>query len=272
MINETFSFPRFWKYFLYDLKQMWRGHSKAAVVIGLMSVFFYIIWVTGSLLLSHRWSAPGIEMRAIVVLVAFAVLELYQARTYGHLTDRKAGSAWLMVPASGTEKTVSMLLITCIVLPVLFFVVYLLADGFLSLVDPTYGKALLTGGAAAWQSILDALTAAEVEGVKISLGALVFPAIFSLFLNFTYFLLCGLVFKKNKILLAILVIYGIQLLITSVGAFLLPSVNFHMDNVEDPMVVVNYVNGALNWATAIAALITAALFFGVWYRVKTLNH
>ena len=32
-MNETFNFSRFWTYFKYDLKQMWRNHSKAAILI-----------------------------------------------------------------------------------------------------------------------------------------------------------------------------------------------------------------------------------------------
>jgi hypothetical protein len=138
-MNEIFDFKRFWTYFKYDLKQAWRNHSKAAIMIGGASAIFYVIWVLASLVFTQHWSSPIIYARMGVFFLAFAILELYMVRTYGHLTDKKAGSNWLMVPASKAEKFVSMLLMVCIVIPLLFFVVYMVLDGFLSLVDPTYG-------------------------------------------------------------------------------------------------------------------------------------
>ena len=39
-MNEIFDFKRFWTYFKYDLKQAWRNHSKAAIMIGGASAIF----------------------------------------------------------------------------------------------------------------------------------------------------------------------------------------------------------------------------------------
>ena len=122
-MNEIFDFKRFWTYFKYDLKQMWRNHSKAAIMIGGASAIFYVIWVLASLVFTQHWSSPVIYARLAVFILAFAILELYMVRAYGYLTEKKEGSAWLMVPASKTEKFVSMLLMVCIVIPLLFFVV-----------------------------------------------------------------------------------------------------------------------------------------------------
>ena len=46
-MNEIFDFKRFWTYFKYDLKQAWRNHSKAAIMIGGASAIFYVIWGSG---------------------------------------------------------------------------------------------------------------------------------------------------------------------------------------------------------------------------------
>jgi hypothetical protein len=156
-MNETFNSSRFWTYFKYDLKQMWRNHSKAAILIGGASAIFYVIWLLFSLVFTQQWNTPPIAARVVILVIAFAILELYQVRTYGYLTEKKAGSAWLMIPASKAEKYVSMLLVTLVVIPLLFFAVYFLIDGFLALVDPTYGQALLTGAVGAYKALIDGM-------------------------------------------------------------------------------------------------------------------
>ena len=134
-MNEIFDFKRFWTYFKYDLKQMWRNHSKAAIMIGGASAIFYVIWVLCSLVFAQHWSSPVIYARIGVFFLAFTILELYMVRAYGYLTEKKAGSSWLMIPASKAEKFVSMILMVCIVIPLLFFVAYALIDGVLALVE-----------------------------------------------------------------------------------------------------------------------------------------
>ena len=102
-------------------------------------------------------------------------------RSYGYLTEKKAGSNWLMVPASKAEKFVSMLLMVCIVIPLLFFVVYMVLDGFLSLVDPTYGQALFTGFTGAYGKLLEGLTEFSAESpIAFTPSSFVFPTIISL--------------------------------------------------------------------------------------------
>ena len=51
-MNETFNFSRFWTYFKYDLKQMWRNHFHAAIMIGGASAIFYLTWVLVRLVLT----------------------------------------------------------------------------------------------------------------------------------------------------------------------------------------------------------------------------
>ena len=103
-MSEIFNFKRFGTYFLYDLKQMWRKHSRPAIMIGFSIAIFYILWVLFGLVFSQNWSAPSIEFRVMMFTVAFTILEFYQAKTYGFLTEKKAGSAWLMVPASRADN------------------------------------------------------------------------------------------------------------------------------------------------------------------------
>lgn len=254
---------------------MWRKHSKAAILIGGASAIFYILWLMFSLVFAQEWKTPPIAARSVVFLIAFAILELYQVRTYGYLTDKKEGSAWLMIPASRAEKFVSMLLVTLVVVPVLFFVVYIVIDGFLSLVDPTYGKALVTGFSGAYSQFLNAVAKINSETtMRFTPSSLVFPAIVSYFCNFLYFLLCGICFKRNKLVGAIAILFGLSTVFSLLTGFVLPHVFENwpagMDVSEETLSI--YFRNSLYIMNTVSCLIAIGLGLGIWYRIKTLQH
>ena len=274
-MNETFNFNRFWTYFKYDLKQMWRNHSKAAIMIGGASAIFYVVWVLFSLVFFQHWTSPVIYARFGVLVLAFAVLEFYQAYTYGYLTDKKKGSAWLMIPASKAEKFVSMLLITLIVIPLLFFAVYFLIDGILSLVDPTYGKALISGFLGTYSDIINGLSSIGGESaITFTPGTLLFSGIVSVFINFLYFLLCGICFKKNKIVGAIAIMLGLSLVLSLISGFFMihfvQNAQFNFDG-NDPQAF-QWLANLMNVSVFISCLLTVGLGWGVWRRIKTIQH
>ena len=273
-MNEIFDFKRFWTYFKYDLKQAWRNHSKAAIMIGGASAIFYVIWVLASLVFTQHWSSPIIYARMGVFLLAFAILELYMVRTYGYLTDKKAGSNWLMVPASKAEKFVSMLLMVCIVIPLLFFVVYMVIDGFLSLVDPTYGQALFTGFTGAYSKLLEGLSEFGAESpIVFTPSSFIFPTIVSVFCNFLYFLLCGICFKKNKLVSAIAILFGLSLVLSLLTGIFVPRIFTNIDfNNMDDMQIARWVTGCMNAGVILSCLLTVGLGWGVWRRIKTIQH
>ncbi|MBR3387799.1 MAG: hypothetical protein IKG84_06165 [Bacteroidales bacterium] len=272
-MNETFNFSRFWTYFKYDLKQMWRNHSKAAILIGGASAIFYVIWLLCSLVFTQEWHTPPIEARMVVLILAFGILELYQVRTYGHLTEKRAGSSWLMIPASKAEKYVSMLLITLLVIPLLFFAVYFLIDGFLSLVDPTYGKALLTGAMGAYQSLLEGISmVGEASPISFTASGMLGYTLVGFFCNFLYFLLCGVCFKKNKLVSAIAILFGVSLLFSLLTGILLPSYLKNIDVNLDETQLAEWAVRMMNVSVAVVSVITVGLAWGVWRRIKTIQH
>jgi hypothetical protein len=274
-MNQTFNFKRFGTYFKYDLTQMWRNHSKAAILIGGASAIFYILWVLFSLVFAQEWHAPMIEARAVVFIIAFTILEFYQVKTYGHLTEKRAGSSWLMIPASRAEKFVSMLLITLIVIPLLFLAVYGIIDGFLSLVDPTYGKALVAGFAGVYAKLVEGL--AEINGqidLNLSTATLVFTSVLGFFCNFLYFLLCGICFKRNKLVAAFAILFAFSVVMSVVMGFVGPAIVENWPNdidwTED--MVISWTNGIMNFSVIMSILMTVGFGWGVWYRIKTLQH
>ena len=193
MVNDTFSAKRFGQYFMYDLKQLWHNNGKAALALGFISVICYIIWVAFSLIFVGTWQAPGLVARLVFFSIGSMILVFYQTRTYGYLTEKKAGQSWLMVPASHLEKFVSMMIITIIVIPLAYLVSYLVLDSLIGLLDKTSGGPLLGGFGSVMDSVDRALSAAREEGFQFSLSAFMIPSVFQFIFN------CALAWTAGKV-------------------------------------------------------------------------
>ena len=70
---------------------MLRNHMRAAIGIGLSGLIVYVIVVGFCLLFNGEWTGPGIKARFMVFYVASVILQLYQTRTYGYLTEKRKG-------------------------------------------------------------------------------------------------------------------------------------------------------------------------------------
>lgn len=270
MKNEVFNGPRFWAYFKYDFIQMWRNHVKAAVGIGLAGLIWYFIYVIFHLVLEGTWSGPGLVSRFIVFTLAVAVLELYQTRTYGYLTDKKKGSAWLMIPASTFEKWVSMMLMTLVLLPVLFLCSSFLVDGLICLLDPTVSQPMYSVITDGFQELNQELLELNTSYMTTwNLGMIGLPALVGFWCSLLFFLLCGLCFRKNKILSAFAILFLFSVATSLVtGAVTLN----HVEDFEDFATAEEAIRTVINWSTAISAVIDIALAGGIYYRLKTLKH
>ena len=223
-MKEIFDFKRFWTYFKYDLKQMWRNNSKGAILIGGASAILYVVWVLLSLVFAQHWSSPVIEVRAVVLMLAFGILELYQVRTYGYLT-------------------------------------------------PTYGKALITGFMGAYSDVLSVFQEIGNESpITFTPSSLIFPTIVGFFCNFLYFLLCGICFKKNKLVCAIAITFGISMVVSLLMGLLFPLFVHNFDFEVDETQIATWMTWIMNASIVFTCLLTIGLGWGVWRRVKTLQH
>ncbi|MBR1570965.1 MAG: hypothetical protein IJ651_09575 [Bacteroidales bacterium] len=272
MKNEVFDFGRFWNYFKFDLKQMWRNHSRPAIVIGGMGLIVYVIWVLMGLIFGGGvWQGPSLGARIVVMAVAFIVLMFYQTRTYGYLTDRRQGSSWLMIPASSTEKFVSMLLITLLVIPILFVVVFFCVDFILSIADPTVGQSILGAVFSADLSALGDMSQSESMFMNFSKGPMAALMVISLINNFLFFLLCGLCFKRYKILGAIGVTFAVEVVLSILGSIFIPMFADNLVYLEEESAF-QMMNGVLNAVLVFSIVVVLALAAGIFFRIKTIKH
>ena len=276
MVNETFDSKRFGRYFRYDLSQFWHNNGKAALLLGFLSVITYLLWVGGCLVFTGTWQAPSVGMRLLFFSLGFIVLVFYQTRTYGYLTEKRAGQSWLMLPASTLEKFISMMIITILVIPFAYILSYLALDSLIGLLDPTAGGLIVSSASGVLDGLGKALSAASEEGLQINVMAFALPLLLQFVLNMLYFLLCGICFKKWKILGGIGVVMGLQMVFTPIVSSLVykywtPILTEQSFN-EDPIQSLSIVNGIINYATITNAVVVIGLAVAIYYRLKTLKH
>lgn len=270
-MNSSFSFRRFGTYFLYDLREVWKNNSKAFYIFGGSGVMLYVVWVLFSLVFTQTWTAPVIWARAGVFGLAVCGLSLYYARMYGFLTERKAGSQYLMLPASTGEKFASMIVISIIVVPIVFTAIYLALDGAITLLDKTAGSSLIAG-IGEIKSGFNKMVEAEGDGFVISFGWFIISIVISSIENLLYFLLGGLIFKKWKIAGSIGVSLLIGIIFGNIFGLIVTGDGFEYWTKlleADPEGISRQV---LIWSNVICGLISAGLATGIYFRIKTIKH
>ena len=176
-----------------------------------------------------------------------------------------------MLPASTMEKWVSMLIMACIVLPVLFFCASFLVDGVLCALDPTLGKSMASVLAGGWQEFVNNLTDVNSEyTLTLNVAPLAWGILLSTWGNLLYFLLCGICFKRNKIIGAFAIAFGLSILssifMSSFGLSLVENLD-----VDDIAMAEANINRLFVWVNTISAIFAAVMVGGIYWRLKTIK-
>ena len=267
-MNKIFDIKRFGNYFLYDLRRAKNNYGLSLLIMGLIPVILYVVYLLLSLI-SGQGVDPmpdGMKFGAIFALL-FVVIFGAGTKLYGFVTEKRAGSDFLMLPASTTEKWLSMVLMVCIVLPVVFFALLLLSDGVMSLVFPnTYGNRLLDRNL-----ISDLLYGIQGEqGISLNLPAILFCSWCENILVFTLGAIC---FKRAKVAKTLLCLFGFGMVLSTLLVLIFGTSHIDTDRLmtifDNPDLAVGFVNRAIN---ILYVLIIGGLLWGTWYRLRTLKH
>lgn len=265
-MNNTFDLKRFGKYFRYDLVSAWQNAGVSVLTIAAMPVWFFVIVQLVSLVFNGRFgnlNTAGI-LSAYMVSFILALL-FFPVQLYGRLTEKKAGSDWILLPASRFEKFLSMLLLTCVVLPAVWLCVIASCDGILTLLFSNYaGMGLVT--------VMDGLTTAmnEVHGENVELA---FSAPYMLYLewcgNILLFTLGAIFFRKNKIVYTFLSIFAISLVaVLAVGLIFGGNINIEPQDISEDRFM-----RLFNMGLYLFYIVSFALLdLGIYFRIKTLKH
>ena len=279
IMNKTFSFSRFGRYFVYDCRRWAVNYGPTLLLMSAVPVILYTIILVYSLLFKQVWATPGETTRIITACIVIGILMLtYPASVYGFITDKRAGAAFLMLPVSRLEKFLSMILNTVVIVPMVFGIIYLILDAVICVVDGTCGGTLFSS---------------VVDGIKVlatfafDSGAPIHVSMLSVYLNSVlgclYFLLGALLFKKHKILYPILILVGFNMLLSmligivvTTGIFdeeMIESIGSFLENVIMDRSMMAWIVPMYNvMATIWDFVVVGGLMTAVYFRLKTIKH
>ena len=270
-MKDIFDFKRFGNYFLYDLKNAQSRFLISLLVLGCLPVITFFFGEIFHLIGTGSWDFNydvGFRVFTFVVASLITIL-VFPGKVYGGLTDKRRGSDWVLIPASVTEKFVSMVLIVCVVLPVCLFAILFGADALMSLFFPhAYGAPLPN---------IDILKQFSEEmsfnsyGLEVNIdptGLL----ICYWFTNILAFTLGAVFFKKSKVAKTFLVAAIIGMLFSSLISIFFTGNMTSLENMIESMNAVELfktLNVFLNvsiWLEIIVLLVC------LYLRLKTIKH
>ncbi len=275
-MNNTFSFSRFGRYFKYDFKRWASSCGVPLLITSLMPIIAYAVIVTYGLVFRGEWCAPGLTTRSLIAcLIPVVIIITYPAAMYGFVTDKRSGSMFLMIPVSLTEKFVSMVINAVILLPLLSSAVYFLSDALICLVDKNCGGALIASASSIVETVFRGAWTKEAP---------IYVSLFSVCVHFAsclmFFLLGAVLFKKHKKFFPILILIGIQMLLSLFVGFCITWGQTHREfMISLGNKFVDHSDFFINSLSAINAvmycwdvLVLVALGAAVFFRLKSLKH
>ena len=156
MNSNTFNFKRFGSYFASDARNCVANFGLSAILISCAGVMTYLAVTLFNLIFNGEWVSTGQALRLFVFCMAMIVMVTSMpVKCYGRLTEKRAGSSWLMIPASKTEKFASMVILNCIAIPLIIATAYLLLDLIICTIDPSCGESLVFGLRELWFTVME---------------------------------------------------------------------------------------------------------------------
>ena len=203
MNNDVLNMNRFGRYLVTDIKSAISRYGISLLVMATISVTGYLLAGFFTMIVGNGWHSLGIAGRFMMMAITFFVLTLSApAKIYGFITDKKEGSSFLMIPASSLEKTISMILVCCVILPLVFFAVYMSLDQIICLIDNRCGDSIIIAINNSRELLLDAFQriSRETQNYIPDYSSLSSPWMYvdDLAQGFLVFLLGALIFKSSK--------------------------------------------------------------------------
>lgn len=294
MKNDKFDFLRFGKYFASDIRTCWANYGLSLMTIAiLVPVVLYVVTAALNMLSSYSWDGPDSGLRLITCCFAIiCMIVTMPVKCYGKVTEKKFGSFWLTLPASRLEKFISMILMTCIIVPALGIGLYLGIDAFICAIDNSCGDSLLAHSIGFLRNINDIqeLSLNFINGtVEIENAAVAHKIISQLDSPLLYideifgislpFLLGAIYFKKGKTVKTILVMFAASIAISIAVTPVMESWTngiFEGLKEDSSQIISMFDNGFFKNIVLIDTIsdtvTNVALLTCIWLRIKTLKH
>ena len=265
-MKEIFDFKRFGKYFVYDLRQAVNRYGLTALILGLWPFIWFVFTRFLSFVFGTGYNPDFVKASTSwPVIVSIIVVLSFGSRVYGGVTDRKKGADWISLPASALEKTLSLLLITCVVLPITLFVLVGISFALVSSLVPELYECLQ----AIWSDSFFSELFSGTSYVNVPLILWL-----SWCENILVFSLGALCFKRNKVGKTILCLIGLFALLGIITMLVFGTANISSETIErflgdfDAARAQTLVNVALN---LIYSVVFVLLIGGIYARIKTIK-
>ena len=294
MKNDIFNFRRFGKYYATDFRTCWANYGLSLMTISLLTpLVLYVIVATINQIMHNTWDGPDIGLRVFAFAVAMICMVVTMpVKCYGKITEKQYGSFWLTLPASRLEKFISMILMTCIIVPVSGALLYLGLDALICAFDHTCGQNLFAGGTELLQRMGEAkdVTLNLIdESITIEDATLVQELVRQMNNPWMYideifcftlpFLLGAVFFRNGKTVKTFIALFAISTVTGMICSPIMTNWVMEMFNNlnEDPDAILQMLNNKLFKNLVLIDTITdtvtnLALMAGIWFRIKTLKH
>ncbi len=288
-MNDIFNFRRFGKYFTSDAKSCSANYGLSMLLISFMGLIIYAGTILMGLIFKGQWGGPQLGFRVVTFAVSMICLTFSMpVKCYGRITEKRFGSQWIMIPASGFEKTLSMILMNVIVMPLVMCIVYLGVDAILCGIDSTCGASI----AGSFKYLLDSYIELSLAG-QYDLSQ--YPAIVNFFKQvscpwlyvddimgfFLITLLGSILFTKGKtsktILSYIAVTAALGIMVTPLANIIFKefaTLNINADAPEamNQLFSMGVFRHAALIDTINDTLVNLGLITAIYFRVKTIKH
>lgn len=272
-MNNVFDIKRFGRYLAYDLNNARNTFGVSALTVGLLPLILLFFYTLFALVFTGNVIQVALPAKMFILVFAFIIVGISgPVKLYGHLTERRSGSDWLMIPASSFEKFLSMALILCIVLPVVVLGLFSVCDLLLSWIVPIYGESVVReigGGASRLLSSLDS----DVPLVFFTPGGAVTGTWLTWCEAVLPFALGAIIFKKGKAAKTILCLIGLNMLLSIIVAIVFKSVDFsNFEMFLENLTAENagfWVNFFVN---AFYLVVVGGMLTALYFRVRTIKH
>lgn len=258
---------RFWKYFVHDLRNAKNNFGLSLLIIGSMPLIMYLFCHLIQLVFTGNWGFENPANGPIAFTLACLVTILMApSKLYGRITDKRYGSAWLMLPASSFEKFLSMAVICLLLLPVCLLGLLFFTDWLPSLISNEYGPTVFY-----YATHINRIF--ENSGTNEVLQINIIPIGFAWWSSrILIFLLGAIFFKRAKVGYTILAYMGLSTVFSSLVFLCINLFSFNPAELfrgASP-------EGIINWANTFAAT-TYTIFIGallclIYLRIKKISH
>lgn len=283
MKSDVFNIERFWKYLKTDLSMAIQNYGISLLIICGFGLAAYIVaYAFCAVIPGVTWEGFGLPARITFFIISLVCLGLTMAtKMYGGLTEKRAGTSFLMLPASRLEKFISMILVCVVIVPAVFVIVTFVIDFLLCTIDGQCGDTLMYTANNWIAQFSNLQTVLDEIPFEMNISTSVWTMVDDVMTIPLVFLLGALLFKKSKAAKTIGCIMIIAIVISLVSIPVATNFFEELDfmdfaSFEDFKDAYPLLGSIIKHPTLYETLgdqiLNIGLMVAIWFRLKTLKH